>query len=378
MSRTILDTPYCKQVEQSAPNPEGQNYTEHFDSLASFNSMFRFCADSFLDAHNLTDLVTKVIRETSHEPNPVVALGCLGSDGRDENAACSPLDIVALVMQSGLERADISGVSRKITEAFRAQCDSKLFGEFEVKLLEQPLSYFDGDPKKLWPDRITDAQPLALIDTPSVHHARRILVEQLKQSADDNGRLGRKVIEKFTERIGTYKKICERGEQISKGEAIVHFDLKEGCAYLDDSRSRNSIGPSSFKQNALRLVQSCVNKILFKGILRESVERSQELVTQLPANTVSRLDFFDAEGLTANFPERERQRLQDNYKYFLWQYHRSEWGYSRRNQVKLQVDATDVRERMADLVADSKKLERSAPTAVSVPGADLPGGKTDR
>jgi hypothetical protein len=370
MSREIRDDHYCQHITHASPDPETRNHVQHFEALAPFNAAFRACADSFLDANDLTDLVANVVKKLSPSPGSVVALACLGSDGRDENAACSPLDIIALVMDSGLEQRDIVPVSREIARKFKEQCESALFGEFEVKLLDRPLCYFEGDPHKIWPDRITDAQPLALIDQDSVNYARRILVQQLKYGAEADGdsSLGKKLIAKINDRIGSFKRTCKTGKQTSKSNEIVHFDLNAGCSHFDESISRNGIGPSSFKQSALRLVQSSVNKVLFKGLLREPLERAQELAIQLPANTVQRLDFFKAEGLVGDLPEQQKTRLQDNYKYFLWQYHRSEWSYARERLTTITVDAKEVKERMNDLIEDSSRLAISSPTAVSRPG----------
>jgi hypothetical protein len=192
-------------------------------------------------------------------------------------------------------------------------------------------------------------------------------VSQLRDSRGEDGLLlGHRVLNKIKERIKSYKKICKSGEQASKGEKIKHFDLNEGVAWFNDAVSRNALGPSSFKQNALRLVQTAANRIIFEGVLDDSLSRAEDLVVKLPPNTVERLDFFLSEGLTGSgFDTTKMGRLQDNYKYFVWLYHRSEWGYSRRGETKTQIDKNEVTNRMQDLLADSDQLAKSNSKPVS-------------
>lgn len=367
MRSRVSDEDYRARLMQSAPNPERETYDKHYESLAQFNADFRSLADSFLDHHDLNDMVSGVIKDRAPAKNTVVSLACLGSDGRNENSTCSPLDIVAFVMNSGLDSADVPALGQEIAREFRSRCDTRLFGEFEVKPLEHQLSFFDGDPKKLWPDRVTDAKSISDIDSNVVLHARRTLVSQLRDSRGEDGLLlGHRVLSKIKERLKSYKKICKSGKQTSKGEEIKHFDLKEGIAWFNDAVSRNALGPSSFKQNALRLVQTAANRIIFEGVLDDSLNRAEDLVVKLPPNTIERLEFFLSEGLAGSgFDTARMARLQDNYKYFVWLYHRSEWSYSRRGETETKIDTEEVKSRMEDLLEDSDELAKSNSKPIS-------------
>jgi hypothetical protein len=368
MTTPISDESWLSEIEAKVPNPTQQNYAEHFAALGDFNASFRLYAESFLDTHELNDLISSEIGRWSSNPGVVTALACLGSDGREENAACSPLDIVALVINSGIDQPDIPNVSKRVAEAFRKNCQSKLFGEFEVKVMERPLAYFDGDRNKLWPDRVTDAQPINETDRVLVRHAQQVLIDQLRnETSGEQITMGRRVIEKFRERIKSYNKICTQGKQTCHGEVINHFDLQQGLSFFNDSVSRRSIGPSSFKQNALRGVQNAVNRRLFGTFIDDSPDKAKKITEEFPANTIDRLSFLRSEGMTSgDFSQTIMGRLQDNYKYFLWQYHLSEWNYSKRGETSVPIDSSEVGKRMSDLINDVKTLANANPTALSV------------
>jgi hypothetical protein len=75
-----------------------------------------------------------------------------------------------------------------------------------------------------------------------------------------------------------------------------------------------------------------------------------EQIAKLPANTIQKLHLLEVDGISA-LSGSELSDLSDNYKYFLWLYHKSQNAYN-KGSTQIVFDSFEVKERcksIADL-----------------------------
>lgn len=363
---TMLNEPYFEQLVANQPDPSTRSYQAHALEVRQFSDTLRFHAESFLDAVDFEDMVSREITEVGGSQTKLLATTCLGSDGRKENAACSPLDLIVFAMNSGLDNQDAPIISKRIVESFRRATASKLIGEIEIKFCEEPLTFYEGKVGSPWPDRVTDALAINPIDHDFVMLMRDKLATEL--NGKSNPDLSRRILHKIQDRIKDYRRVSRMGTQKYGDATIQRFDLDQGLVYFNDSISRTGIGPSSFKQSLLRLVQSCVNKIIFRTVAEANLTDGKAFLRQLPNPTEERVDFFREIGLVSSkrFQEGPSERLKDNYSYFLWQYHRSEYAFSHRRETAIAINGSEAKDRRDDLVADATSFANALGTSVSI------------
>jgi len=236
------------------------------------------------------------------------ALLVCGSDGRLEKGFGSRLALVAVVKDA--PRA-IFEVVKEVTRSFSLE-------EVEIKRLggTVPLSYYQGNPERVWPDKILDARFL-IGNLRWAWEAKQTIVEEMKERRII-GRLrgARKGFAKAT-RTGTYR----RGKI---------FSLERGEAYYWGDRGNGSFC-FGVKMGPLRLVQVAVNRFLGRRF-----QQQRELLPwflELPTNTAEKIEFLAQKGWL-NFQEAQVSlaEIQQAYWWFLRLYHRQQYNYLRNGQ----------------------------------------------
>ena len=355
----MLENTYFSHLVQSEPDPAGEGYTEHALRVRTFDQALRSYTQSFLDSNDFETLVSDCVERLGGRRPALIGEMCTGSDGREEKGICSPIDLIVYLVQSELENYDVKSVGRLVRETLGKIPGSDLIGQIEIKLLERDITCFNGDRGMLWPDRVLDSQSLEPDNEDMARAARAKLVNSL--SSENVNSCIQAVTKRIKERIATFRKICERGWQSCRGSTVTHFDLNAGEAYFDNSISRFAIGPGSFKQNALRLTQNCLNLFMFREISSCSRESGIDLTLALPTNTVDRLAFLSGNGLIdrTKMPYAVVERIADNYSYFMWLYHQSEFNYVRGGAVSISYNRDEVKSRISDLVSDCLSLSKA-------------------
>tara|TARA_Y100000310_G_scaffold329554_1_gene399648 strand:+ start:11416 stop:12390 length:975 start_codon:yes stop_codon:yes gene_type:complete len=306
-------------------SPFDREYSSHYDHVAQFNRGIM--------GQISTDL-NRVFRDFEGD----VAVSTTGSDGRLEKGPFSPME-----MRVYGERVYLDESLRFLRRYVSEEGKIHIFDDFiEPKDLSgSKMNYLEmsiggRDVLIASPNRFFDSE--TLFETDGVYKkAYGNIVEEL------NGSNGSSIFKKVKEKARECKRVTTSGIQSYSGGALNHYDLEQGMAFYDPEKKI-----WSFKQGPLRLVQFSLVKDSIKK-LRES-NRDNEFIFGLPRNTIDKISRIEVEGRTP-LSIGGIDDLSDSYKFFLHQYHRSQFNFAENGSKTLEFDPKEVRERCESLRA---------------------------
>lgn len=335
----------------SAPDPRQDDYKAHIGIVRKFDSTLREYAINTLDSSYFSEqLRHQIARLGGDAEKAIMAEVCVGSDGREEKGVSSPMDLVVYVVGSGLARETCRELGEMVNASFPQFEGQRIFETVEAKFLEGRVSLFNGSLDGLWPDRVLDSFPLREENQDVVQAARLKLLSELRDV--DQGAFGKKLIKRIGERLTHYRSITRAGKQTVQGNDVEHFNIDKGEAYYDQELNRTALGPSSFKQSLLRLIQNTINREVLHHLRELDSVAARDFLLKLPTNTEARIRYLDQEGVfnRDKLNHAASEKLIDNYLYFLWLYHQSEYCYLHHANKVIAFDRTLVKERREDVL----------------------------
>jgi len=359
--RKGLTMPVYDETQFPAPlDPEQFEPDEYATALSGRNLAIQAVAKGILSRAEVIDQIKGIAREQGASESRSIELITTGSDGRFEKGPTSPVDVIVLLsrkvrdgvakqMETELEATLAKSVEVTYLDAELEQRldPTPIFSNVEVKnLADGPLMYFERNKARwaLWPSRLIDAAPL-IRDGDCLLDAART---QLYQEITENSRL---ILEVEKERRrnfavttrGTQEDPTKVGTNRMKGNRIVQFSLEDGMAFYDPSGHQ-----TSFKHGPLRLVQAGLQIEAFQTM-------DSTVICNLPSPTIDKIFFLHDLGvIQANYTEMlEFAQL---YRYFLWQYHRSEYAYRMEGATSVSFDPIQVRENLLAITRLEEQL----------------------
>jgi hypothetical protein len=307
------------QFGPSYVDPSGQDYGEYFDHLVAYNRV----AQSRL---------SRVLNDFCQGDVQDVSINTTGSDARLEKGPVSQVELLVLKRDS----LDAYFCSEKLKD-FSASYPE--FGDDpEIKTLGMDSMAYAvlgrGSSEEiilLSPNRIFDARFL-YGDEALFKEAKVNLVRELQ------GNESKSIFSRMKSKTRDHRKVTITGVQDYKGKQLVHYNPQTGIVYYNPQEK-----VFSFKQGPLRAVQFALVRDMIKG-LRHGRMHLEELF-DLPIGTVSKLYALEVSG-KSSVPPAEVRDLADCYKYFLWQYHRSQRDYCENGTKERGFDTNEVKERL--------------------------------
>ncbi len=358
------------RLGQVCPDPDQANHREHASLVKDFNEALASSASSVLAENNFNP----DIRRALAQPDDVtVQAYSVGSDGRQEKLPLSPIDVLVFAnceRTLNVESVEgVNGIGGRILGDINAFSDLSipgcpLFDEIELKFLKSAgivLYHGQTGDRNIWPCRVIDTAPLFEGEQDLLTVARKKLAEELKVNGSQS--LGVKIRDALHSRFKEYRRKFVTGREggTGKNQDVVHYDLDEGVAYLAEQHTHDQVGPSSFKHSALRFIQTTLLRLITKKVDTSSTtEDAAEFLVALPANTCEKIEFLkDRTALSGgknNLSESQIAELADNYLYFLWLYHRSQYTVSEQMQGTIAFDKQEVQRRIRDTEAICNQL----------------------
>lgn len=322
-------------------SPEKADYAEYSRNLARLNRLF-------------IDEVGKALSESRIPGGQNFVYCTTGSDGRLEKSPDSELELILLHKSHPSPDASVrqihSVLESRFPEAISEESEIRNLNDRERSLSEYAGEQSYGGRRMLIPTRITDA--LGIYGNPEIlAYAKEALADELKS----DGKLRKKVREQVVNRRRLARQATETGNSRFRGDVQSLFDIEEGLSFYNKNSSDGAY-QESFKQGPLRLVQYSLSSDFVKRVTDERSVPAAEMPTNIP----ERLSYLQSEGLTTLSPE-EADDLADCYRYFLWQYHRSQENFRLNGQSATEFDSGEVRERLeavlklAGSISDPKK-----------------------
>lgn len=337
---TLKDT-----VRKELVDPQEMGYQTYVAYITGVNDILRqrlrqFFRDAEIDTtvRNLVDAAGGRGAEMNY------SLYNIGSDGRCEKGATSPHDVLLLgrehdlegqgKLQETLENAFMDLFVRENEVIMERNCiryapgAHRVFADFEAKSLDGSdcMAAYKQRPNLFWPSRILDADPIRSDSFSILHEAKLHLAEEFIRK--DEGRLGKKLAGNEKSRLKDHAAISSTGENTIRGERTKHFDLDEGTAHYALSEDISGVSQLSFKLGPLRLVQTAIVHRIITALRQRgvSVESVCDMLEDMQTQTTRKLAFLHSASLSTVSP-RVIADLIDNYQYFLWLYHTSEFRY---------------------------------------------------
>jgi len=308
-------------------DPETRNHIDYFDHIVAYNQ-------------GVQEGIAKLLLDKFGENTDDFSIGTVGSDARFEKGPVSPIEVTLFT------DGDSKDIVREQLEELVIGDDKRVFwGMIERKdistdsMTVSNLYSVNGNRITLFsPNRTLDSKLLfgcqSIIDSAKDKLARELTSNEGKAIY---GRIKDKVLE--------HKKTTRFGTQKFKGNLISHYNPEDGVAVYDPDTYTES-----FKQGPLRFVQYLFVRDAIKTI-REGEESTK--VLYLPRNTVKKVDKLEVKGMLGISPSQASD-LKDNYKFFLWAYHRSQEAYN-IGQTKLQFDKKEINDRLNSLASLSSE-----------------------
>ena len=270
-----------------------------------------------------------------------ICIAATGSDGRLEKGPLSPLELIIFSRNSEYANQVSTIINSLNFDQFtiidHASTERKIVGG------TSPLSYAMNDEKKVFPSRIFDSVVLA--------GDPKILLDAKKELVLELANINR-IFEYVQGKKKSARRVMESGQQEWKGQNIVHYDLTNGIAFLNNQNSGDIESKSrSFKMGPLRYVQYSIEQHLL-GKIRGFVangktEMAVGLLTDLPTPTVEKLKFL-SENKLLNLKGSVLSEAIECYLAFLELYHISE-NLCQNNQTEFKFDISEVTKRIGDL-----------------------------
>lgn len=245
-----------------------------------------------------------------------------GSDGRLEKSNLSKIEII-LVYKDILPNE----LNKKKLENFCKENQDMFQNIIEVKNLNTDfVSFFNQEPKKVYPSRGLDAKLLIGNENIFKNYKNKMYEELL-------GPEGKKIIKKFDEKKKWYRSVTKNQGEKNKG--LVYFDIEKGELYYDNNRVKST------KYSHLRTIQYKIASDIFKALRRDII--SIDFIKELPEQTIERLNFFKIIPNISNIGSIELDDLISTYKKVLYWYHLSEENYHKNNKNITYVDKNELK-----------------------------------
>jgi len=300
--------------------PESRNYKDYFDHIKAYNAA-------------LHTEIEKLLAVALAGLDNGFSIGTIGSDGRLEKGPGSLVEVIQFC--DGSARLGV----REILESMVTEDNRNIFEpRIERKnittdsMSESTITFADNEVKLISPNRVFDTHFLYGNEETHVR-AKQKLAEQLVSSR------AKGVYEKIGDKVRQHRKITETGMQSYKGDPIQHYDISQGVATYDPKR-----GLWSFKQGPLRYAQF----VLVRDQIRTIRDGSANAVLMLPTNTVDKMNAIEVQGMS-QVPSENFADAADCYKFFLWQYHRSQAAH-KKGQQTIMYDGKEAKERCNALI----------------------------
>jgi hypothetical protein len=263
-----------------------------------------------------------------------LAVSATGSDARHEKGPASLIELLFFVDDSHSHDQDVTHKLRSFADNTP---DAHIWLDgLEIKDVRNDQLYkciIQNDPTSeitlISPSRIFDARYLCGSEG-IFQEAKHKLVGEIL------GEEGSRIADRVTDSARNHRHVAATGQQRYKGMPKNHYDLESGIAVYDPEK-----GLYSFKQGPLRAIQFSLVRDQIRA-LRNGADVSR--IIKLPQNTVQKVNALQANDLMAVSPQEVRD-LADNYKFFLWQYHKPQIAYTNGGNTEMGFDAREVKER---------------------------------
>ncbi|MEI6850066.1 MAG: hypothetical protein WCK29_03430 [archaeon] len=307
-------------------DPTTQGYIEYFDHLRAFNAKVH---------RELGEDMGKKFSEYGQG----IAFATTGSDSRLEKGPVSPVEIVLYTQD---KRDYETMLAQPLDQYLKNNRNYFHLDGLDLKFIgAEMMSYFvtnrgkENEGKLLSPNRVLDST--MLFGDQNMHNlAKRYLYQEIKSSD------GKAMADKIKDKLRGHKKITLEGTQNYRGFPLEHFNFESGIANYDPEKNLQS-----FKQGPLRTTQyALVNGVC--TMIRRGDDES--LISSLPSNTIDKIHALEVEGKTGLSQQNIRE-LSDNYKFFLWLYHKSQHAYRTSGITQTGFDSGEAKERAKSLTS---------------------------
>jgi len=299
-------------------DPNNKTYSEYFDSILAFNRNLQKQVE--IDLYNKFSKI---------EDGFVIAT--TGSDARLEKGPESLIEIVLYIDQY-CQCNDVTGV---VNDYLDSKNGLSLFGPIEIKdMAKDEMYYFKLN------DEVILASPNRTLDAKALFGSSYLLNQAKKKLISE---FDSKKFKKIKEKTKDHIKINSSGLQKYNSELeFYHYNLDEGIVNYNPSEKL-----WSFKQGPIRTVQYAIVRDIMKYSISDYDKSFMIDILSLPQNTVEKLNQMEIVGLSAK-SNQEINDLTDSYKYFLWQYHRSQNAYN-KGINSIEFDTKEVKERLSSI-----------------------------
>lgn len=258
-----------------------------------------------------------ILKEVEDNWGEEIALILTGSDGKGERHPQSKTEIILLSKNPNISEC----VSQKILDTLSETPEKDSFESIEIKNLgEEPLSFYEGNPSRVYPDRILGGYYL-LGDKEIFNNARRCVVEEMSNP----GQLGSKIRREISSQIKAYRKTMRTG--VFRQQIV--FDPTSGIQFYFEGPDwkENRMG---LKMGPIRATQRKMD-LLIAHITSGKIG-AEEIAKEFPSNTSERFSFLSQRGII-NTEEEEVYRLA--YLWFLREYHHIQEIFKRSGKTEI-------------------------------------------
>ena len=355
-------------IRRDLPDPREFKYSAYGSYIVGANDAMRAKLRQFFEEVDIDLFIREEVSlNGGNGADMHYSIFNIGSDGRHEKGATSPHDVMILSDGDGFEnRGELNEIlSSKFMSMFVKQNDlmledndkryapgaHRVFSDMEAKTVtgsDGMFSYKQND-KASWPSRIIDADIVMPNGKDQLRSARLLLLDEMKNV--DNGRLGKKIRQHEKDRLKGYSKITNSGNNTMRGDRVTHFDINTGEAIYNLSDDVDGVCANSFKHGPLRLVQTAV-VLKIVDIIRSNdftVESGGDLLSEMETQTVRKIAYLHSMGVSRVSP-KVMSDLIDNYRYFLWLFHISEYEYYNNGNTVTDFNTKETAERLQDTI----------------------------
>jgi hypothetical protein len=304
-------------------NPFTCGYEAYFNCLIEFNK-------------NIHDMCSKHIGKEMKGFSKDWSIMTTGSDARLEKGPVSPVELVLYTY--GNQNDDVK-------EKLKDSVSSNSFVSFydrcmEIKDVSNNVisesvfnSGLSNELKICSPNRFLDAS-FIFGDILYYELAKQSFLREIRSD------YGKSILKKIKHRGREHLVATKTGiQKYNKNISLLHFDVDKATSFYDPEARL-----WSFKQGPLRAVQYAIVKDSLKFIRSEN---DADFIFDAPRNTVQKLEFLMDENILS-LSKGGLSDLLDNYKYFLWLYHKSQWMFNKGVDV-VSFDSREVRDRCKNI-----------------------------
>lgn len=271
-----------------------------------------------------------------------LCLCAVGSDGRLEKGAMSPLELILYHKDIGPSKIqELALLANSLPEPEAPQITD---GKIDVKSVQRDeINYAFDDHRRPYPSRVLDSYP--------VYGNSDILnMAKLRMLGEWNTPAGKKIVKAIKERRKEARRVMLSGRQRWKGQDVYHFNLECGRAFYGNE---DGLQIRSVKPGPLRFVQSVIEVgmvVLGRKLEREGKHlRMVEILNGMPTPTIDKLRYLERAGVVS-LDASDIEKICDSYLSFLKIYRASESAFSDGENI-VSFDGQEARERIELLTA---------------------------